>query len=114
MSKQFKKDLGVVIISILMVGIVVGIFFAGFKAGYEQSTKNAQGPIENEIRLVQEKTARQIVDMFLNIEQVREAMKTTSGNIYTCKLYWWNFDRQFELTRHENGSYTEGWCDLQR
>ena len=40
MSKRFKKDLVITIGIIISVAFAVGLFLVGFKAGYEQGTKN--------------------------------------------------------------------------
>lgn len=40
MSKRFRKDLVITIGIIISVAFAVGLFLAGFKAGYGQGTKN--------------------------------------------------------------------------
>ena len=107
-----KKSLVVAVVLVVVMVLATG--FISYKIGYRQSTKDGQEPMENEIRLVQENTATQVVDMFMNIKEVREAMNSTQGNIYSCRINWWNFDRQFELTRFKENNYHEQWWDLAR
>lgn len=107
-----KKSL--VLAVVLAVVMILATSFVSYKIGYRQSTKDGQEPMENEIRLVQEHTATVVADMFFNIPEVREAMNSTKGNIYSCRINWWNFDRQFELTRLKENNYHESWYELAR
>lgn len=50
MSKKFKKELGIVIGIIVSIAFTVGLFLVGFKAGYEQGTKNLVQEYEQGIK----------------------------------------------------------------
>lgn len=102
------------VLAILAVVVVFGAAAIGYAVGYKQSTEDGQEPMENEIRLVQEHTATAVTNMFMNIPEVREAMNNIKGEIVTCNLYWWNFDRQYELIRFRENNYHEQWWDLAR
>ena len=97
--------------------VVVTLFITGFicyRVGYKQSTKDGQEPMESEIRLVQEHTAEAVTNMFFNIPEVREAMNNRKEEIYSVNIYWWNFDRQFELVRLRDNVYNTNWWNLAR
>lgn len=108
--KKVAKDLVLLVAAVVIVLLAATI---GYSVGYEQSTKDGQEPMENEIRLVQEHTAEAVKNMFLNIPEVRDALE--EGKIYRTEMYWWNFDREFSMTVSygKNRIYTD-WCDLQR
>lgn len=105
--KKLVKNLGLFLAALLVV-------FGAFKLGMKYELESTKEAVESEVKLVQENTATQVVDMFMNIKEVREAMNSTQGNIYTCKVCWWNFDRQFELVRFRENNYHEQWWELAR
>lgn len=105
--KKLVKNLGLFLAALLVV-------LLAFKLGMKYELDSTKQAVEDEIRLVQEHTATAVTDMFMNIPEVREAMNNNKGEIVTCNLYWWNFDRQYELVRFGENIYHEQWWDLAR
>lgn len=110
MRKSTRNILIAIAIGLVIV-VVTG--FVSYKIGWSNSTTHGQEAMENEIRLVQEHTAEKVMSLFLDIPEVRDALEKTTGEIYSCRIHWWNFDRQLEIVRFGK-TYQVNWWELAR
>lgn len=110
MRRDTKKN----IIAIAVMAVVVILTgFVFYKIGWSNSTTHGQEAMENEIRLVQEHTAEKVMSLFLDIPEVRDALEKTTRVYFSCRIHWWNFDRQLEIVRFGK-TYQVNWWELAR